>query len=290
MPINFYKGDRMECLQFKGMDMSTLEVFHFEDDKPSFESFARQNGFRFWLASELALMLGYDDITATKRAINKAIAVCTTLNIPVTDNFVQFESENDKHDFKLSRFACYLTVMNGDVRNKKIALAQQYFVGLAEAFQDYAQSADSVERVLIRGEVSEREKSLSATAHTNGVENYAFFQNAGYRGMYNMNLSQLKARKGLQTGSLLDFMGKEELAANLFRITQTEAKIKNENIRGQRPLEGAAEDVGKKVRRTMIDISGTPPELLALEQNIKDVKKGIKTTHKEYKKLDNPKK
>lgn len=270
--------------------MTQIDVFHFEPERTSFETLGRENGFRHWYGSDLALMLGYEDMDATRKAINKAMTVCMTLNIPVIENFQQVETENDKNDFKLSRFACYLTVMNGDVRNAKVAKAQAYFVNLAEAFQDYIQQADGVERVLVRGEVSEREKSLSGTAHRHGVENYAYFQNAGYRGMYNMNLSQLKDFKGLKArGSLLDFMGKEELAANLFRITQTEAKIRNDNVSGQKHLEHTAENVGREVRETMIRISGTRPEALPLETNIEEVRRGIKKTHKELHALDKKK-
>lgn len=263
------------------------DVFHFNEEETNFETFAKQNGFQYWLASDLALMLGYTDTEATKKAINKAMSVCTTLNIPILDNFVQTQSEADKNDLKLSRFACYLTVMNGDIKNPKVASAQAYFVGLAEAFQDYIQDQNSLERVLVRGEVTEREKSLSSTAHQNGVVNYPFFQNAGYRGMYNMNLNKLKAHKGLKEGTLLDYMGKEELAANLFRITQTESKIKKEGTKGQTNLEKAAETVGREVRNTMIKISGTKPEELTLEKNIQEVRKGIKQTNKALKKLDN---
>src|SRR5690606_32721222 len=153
-------------------------VFQTSDESANFESFARENGFRYWLASELAAMLGYSDMEAIRKAVNRAMTVCMTLNIQVTENFVQVSSDLDKNDFKLSRFACYLTVMNGDPRNPKVAKAQAYFIGLAEAFRQYIQEAPGVERVLIRGEVSEREKSLSSTAHQHGVENYAFFQNA----------------------------------------------------------------------------------------------------------------
>lgn len=267
--------------------MTQLDVFHFEADQAAFESFGRDNGFRHWYGSELAFMLGYEDMDATRKAINKAMTVCMTLNIPVIENFQQIATEHDSNDFKLSRFACYLAVMNGDVRNERVAKAQAYFVNLAEAFQQYIQQADGVERVLVRGEVSEREKSLAGTAHRQGVQNYAYFQNAGYRGMYNMNLSQLKSYKGLKaTGSLLDFMGKEELAANLFRITQTEAKIRNDKVSGQRQLESTAENVGREVREAMIRISGTIPEAIPLENNIEEVRRGIKKTHKELHAID----
>lgn len=269
--------------------MSDVDVFHFNENEHNFEALAKENGFRFWLSSNLAKCLGYEDSSSLKKAINKATAVCLTLNIPVHENFQQYESDVEKNDFKLSRFACYLTVMNGDVRNPLVAKAQAYFAGLAEAFSQHIQQADSVERVLIRGEISDRESTLSSTAKQHGVENYAYFQNAGYRGLYNMNLTALKKRKGVTSdikGSLLDFMGKDELAANLFRITLTEAKIRNEKTTGQISLEHAAESVGKAVRKTMIDNSGQKPEDLKLSANINEVKKGLKQTYKDHKKID----
>jgi DNA-damage-inducible protein D len=181
--------------------------------------------------------------------------------------------------------------MNGDVKNPRVAAAQAYFITVAEAFRHYVQEADGVERVLVRTEVSERETALSGTAAARGVEQYAFFQNAGYRGMYNMDLSQIPRIKGIPDGrSPLDFMGKTELAANLFRLTQTEEKIRNEDLRGQRPLERAAEHVGKRVRSTMIDLSGTPPERLAPEQDIRQVRSGLKKAGREFARLDKPKK
>ena len=271
------------------MDTQTPDLFHFQDDEPNFEALAKENGFTYWLKSGLARSLGYDDSKKLDKAINKATTVCLTLQIPVYENFVQVEGSGEDNDFKLSRFACYLTVMNADVRNPLVARAQVYFAGLADAFAEYSK-ADSVERVLIRGEITEREGTLSSTAKTHGVENYAYFQNAGYRGMYNMNLAQLKNYKGMgekTKGSMLDFMGKEELAANLFRITQTEAKIRNEKIRGQPNLETTAEKVGREVRNTMIKISGQKPEELKLEHSsVTDLKKGLKQTHREFKKID----
>jgi DNA-damage-inducible protein D len=109
--------------------------------------------------------------------------------------------------------------------------------------------------------------------------------------MYNLDLIQIRARKGVPSGrSPLDFMGKSELAANLFRITQTDEKIQNDNVRGQSQLERTASEVGRTVRNTMIQISGTPPEKLLAARDLKDVQKGLKRTQKEYQKLDAPKK
>ena len=261
--------------------MSDLQVFHFDTDQPNFEAFAHENGFRHWLASDLVKMLDYTSMGPIKKAINKAMAACANLGASINDNFRELKN-GGVDDWCLSRFACYLTVMNGDPRNPKVALAQAYFITQAEAFREYIQEADGVERVLIRGEVSEREKALSGTASQHGVVNYAFFQNAGYRGMYNMDFGQLVRKKGVPAGrSILDFMGKTELAANLFRITQTEEKIRNEDIRGQRPLEQAHESVGREVRDTMRRTGGTLPEQLKLAGDIKKVRSGLKRTGKE---------
>jgi DNA-damage-inducible protein D len=273
-----------------GFIMSDLQVFHFDENQPNFEAFGRNNGFRHWLASDLMRMLDYSSIGPIRKAINKAMAACANLGVAINENFRETKTAEGAQDWCLSRFACYLTVMNGDPRNPKIALAQAYFVTQAEAFRQYVQEADGVERVLIRGEVSEREKALSGTVKQHGVENYAFFQNAGYRGMYNMDFSHLIKKKGAPAGrSLLDFMGKTELAANLFRITQTEEKIRNEGIRGQRPLERTHETVGKEVRETMRRIGGTLPENLPLADDIKSVRSGLKRTGKEFAKLDDKK-
>lgn len=266
---------------------SDIAVFHFDKGIPSFEDHARENGFRYWLASEMMEFLDYNSMDPVLRAINRAMAACAQLNITIADNFTETKTKNGGRDWKLSRFACYLTVLNGDPKKKRVAEAQAYFVTIAESFRQYVEQSESVERVVVRGEVSEREKALSATVSMRGVENFAFFQNAGYRGMYNLDLAQIKARRGVpKDRSPLDFMGKTELAANLFRITQTEEKIRNEDIAGQSRLERAAEHVGKTVRKTMIELSGTPPEQLPSEQDIKRVRSNLKRTGKEYAKID----
>jgi DNA-damage-inducible protein D len=268
-----------------------LDLFHFDGDRPNFESYARENGFKYWLASQLKDCLGYSTMAPVLKAVNNAIAACATLGIPINENFQEINGEANGRDWKLSRFACYLTVMNGDVRNEYVAQAQAYFITMAEAFRQYVHDAENVDRVLVRGELSDREKALSHTANIHGIEHYPFFQNAGYRGMYNMDLAQIRTRKHVPSGrSPLDFMGKSELAANLYRLTQTEEKIRNEDIRGQRPLERAAEFVGKGVRENMMKMSGTRPENLPAAQDIKEVQRGIKRSQKEYKKLDSPSK
>lgn len=275
--------------------MSNLQLFGSDFSSDYFEENCKENGFTFWTASNLMKQLGYENWQTFQKAINKAMTTCNTLSIPIMENFVQIqtidESGKTGFDFKLSRFACYLVVMNADSKKTAVAQAQAYFATLAGAVQNYLVEAEKVERLNIRNEVSERESSLSGVAHKAGVTNYAFFQNAGYRGMYNKNISQLKTSRNIPNGrTLLDFMGKEELAANLFRITQTELKIKQENISGQGRLEVAAENVGKKVRKTMIEISGVAPENFKPVEDIKQVKKELKSTSKQIKLIDKKKK
>ena len=274
-------------------DMTQLALVFENGNSLTFDDFANQNGIVYWYASDLAMMLGYNDMQAINKAINKAYAVCNNLNIPIIDNFIQTPSPNSPHDLKMTRFACYLTVMNGNISNPKVAAAQAYFANLAAEIHTACQSAEEVDRVYLRGDISDREKSLRHIAHKHGVENYAFFQNAGYRGMYNMNIKSLKNKKGLfdDKSSLLDFMDNEELAANIFRVTQTEAKIRNQNIIGQKNLETAAETVGRSVRNVMIANTGTAPEDLKLSQEkINKIQSSIKKTHKALTKHDSNKK
>ncbi len=274
--------------------MSDL-VLEFQKDGATYEDCGRINGGKYWYAREFMRMLGYESYQPFRQAINRAIATCSTLGISVTDNFAQCESV-DVHngtsvpDYKLSRFACYLVAMNGDVKKAAVAEAQKYFAGLAEAARQYIQAAQDVERVQIRDDISEREKGLNSTAKRAGVTDFGLFQNAGYLGMYNMNLNKLKEMKGLPDGrTLLDFMDKRELAGNLFRLTETEAKLQTQGVFGQRPAEQVAKQVGQQVRKMMIDNTGTAPERLPLVSDIKGVRKGLKQTAKELAKMDRPK-
>jgi len=278
--------------------MTTIEVSHFENDMQTFEDYSIDNGGHYWYARDLMVILGYKDFNSLYKAINKSYMVCNSLDIDINENIIRADRDiggKRIRDYKLTRFACYVTVMNCDVRKPEVAKAQAYFAAMAEIIHDYMEKANQFERVAIREELRGEEKVLSGIVKEAGIDGqkYALFQNAGYRGMYNMNITQLKKYKGLNQDkmkrSLLDFMGGAELAANLFRITQTRERIKTNNIEGQRELEGAAEFVGKHVRETMIQTGGTPPENLSLEEDIRKVKTKLKKAHKQLKKVDKPK-
>ena len=259
-----------------------------------FEQIAKDNGDHYWFARDVMPLLGYDSFPSFETAINKAIRACTSLDIPLHDVINPIERETggaSQRDYKLSRFGCYLVAVNGDVAKPEVAAAQAYLVTLADAFRQQFQHAEGVERVLIRSDISERENSLKGVANRAGAENFAYFQNAGYRGLYDMDLWRLREIKGVPSNRTpLEFMGKQEMAANLFRLTETEAKIKNESVTGQHRLELTAEAVGKAVRHTMMKISSTRPELLPAAPDIKQVHNGLKKTRKEFGKLDNKRK
>lgn len=251
-----------------------------------FELLGKPNGSKYWYEADLMAALDYKSPNSWRGVMNRAIQACMTLDIPVDHHFVPVPGGGRK----LTRFACYLIAMNGDPKKVEVAAAQAYLASLAEAFRQLCDHQLGVERVLIRDEVTDGQKTLMSTAKAHGVYQYAYFQNAGYLGMYNMTIKKLESFKGLPDGQkLLDCMGKEELAANLFRLTQTDAKIRNTGVRGQQALEHVARHVGQTVRETMMKISGTAPEDLALAEPIQSVKKALKGASKKFGKLDSGK-
>ncbi|MDR2898439.1 MAG: DNA damage-inducible protein D [Spirochaetaceae bacterium] len=263
---------------------------YFDGDTPLFENSSHQNGHLWWYASELMHMLGYADYSPTMKPIQKALLVCLSSNIDTSDNFREEWKETGGKkfkDFKLSRFACYLITLNSDIKKPIVAKAQAYFAAFTATVQQYIRDNEDVERVSLRAEVTDHEKNLSSTVKQSGVINYAYFQNRGYIGLYNMPLKKIKELKGLpDERPLFDFMGSEELGANIFRITQTEAKIKRENIYGQTALEVAAQSVGREVRNAIRSMGGTLPENLPPQEDIKKIKSDLKKTNKEFKKND----
>lgn len=255
----------------------------------SFEDFKNQNGITFWWASELMLMLGYDDMKVFHRVIDKATKAFMSLGINHYENIIYVERElQDKKvpDFKLTRFACYIVAMNSDSRKVEVARIQAYFAEQTRKFEVYLQGSDDMDRILFREEIKEGNKALFQTAEKAGVEDFAKFNNSGYLGMYNMMNFQLANKRKCEKDKLLESMGRTELAANLFRITQTEERIKSRKVQGQKALEKTHYDVGKEVRKIVIENTGKTPEQLKQEKEIPDLRKELKVGFKEMKKID----
>ncbi|GEJ29553.1 DNA-damage-inducible protein [Flavobacterium psychrophilum] len=264
-----------------------------EGSSSSFEDFKNENGITFWWASDLMVMLGYKDMKSFQKVLDRATKAFVSLNIPHYENIISQQREIEGHncqDFKLSRFACYIAVMNGDPKKVQVAEAQVYFAQQTRKFELHIENNDDIERMLIREELTEGNKSLASIAKQSGVIDYAKFQNAGYLGMYNMESWRLEKKRDVKKGSLMEHMGRTELAANLFRVTQTEERIKNKGIRGQTNLEQTHYDVGKEVRGIIQKNMGKNPESLPQEKKIAEVKKELKDGHKKMLKEDNNKK
>ncbi len=255
----------------------------------SFEDFKRQNGQVYWLASDLQEMLGYSNYKSFKKSIDRAIKACISLNI---DHFINFMPTTrlvagvEVEDCKLTRFACYMTVMNGDPKKEEVASAQLYFAEQTRRFELSFKNSNDFERFLIRDELTDSNKSLNSAAKGAGVSDFAKFTNAGYLGMYNMQNWQLARSRGVEAKNLLNHMGRAELAANLFRTTMTEEKIKNQKVKGQYSLEKTHFDVGRKIRDFVESETGKKPEQLPVERPIPDLKKEIKAGYRKMLKED----
>ena len=262
-----------------------------------FESIRHINkyGQEFWYARDLQVALEYAKWGNFKNVIQKAITACENSQNSVSDHFADIGkmvnigsgAERELDYYELSRYACYLIVQNGDPRKKVIALGQSYFAVKTrqqELIEQYDNLSEDQKRLAIRREMKEHNKLLVAAAKEAGVETnleYAVFQNYGYMGLYGgLKAQDIKNRKHLKKSqNILDHMGYEELAANLFRATQTEAKLKRENIQGKSKANQTHYNVGKEVRDTIKRLGGTMPE------NLPTPEKSIQQIEKEQKRL-----
>lgn len=263
-----------------------------------------EDGIEFWYARELQKVLKYTEWRNFLKVIEKAKIACKNSENIMENHFVnvnkmvQLGSNSDREieDLKLSRYACYLIVQNADSRKKVVAQGQTYFAIQTRRQEmldeEVARLTEEEKRLALRDNVRTSNKTLFATAQERGVSNFGKFNNAGYQGLYaGETMSAIKERKGIaKNQDILDYMGPTELAANWFRITQTDEKLKNENILGEDRACITHKQVGRSVRQTMIDISGTAPEELptpekSIKQLEREKKKRLKLQNKNLKKV-----
>lgn len=256
----------------------------------TFESIKHVNEYsnEFWYARELQSILEYTEWRNFQKLIEKAQTACENSDMAVDECFVEVNKTSPMpnggvkliDDYILSRYACYLIVMNGDPRKEVIAVGQTYFAVKArqqELIDHYDELSEDQKRLAIRKEMKAHNKSLAEAAQKAGViksYDFAIFQNYGYQGLYGgLGAKEIHARKGLKENEqILDHMGSTELAANLFRATQTDEKLRRENIRGKEKANQTHYEVGRKVRQTIAELGGTMPEDLPTpEKSIKQI-------------------
>ena len=241
-----------------------------------------ENGVEYWEARELMPLLDYDKWSNFDSVvIEKAKIACINSGQTVANHFADVgkmvkigsSTEREIKDYKLSRYACYLIAQNGDPSKRAVATAQTYFAIQTRRQEIFQQLPENEQRLFLRGEVKTHNKALNTTAFNAGVKNFGKFNNAGYLGLYGMRKSSVQQKKRIGDDDVLDRAGATELAANLFRITQTDEVLKKENIKGEGRATFKHIVVGQKVRKSIQDIGGTMPEDLPPEPHIKELEK-----------------
>lgn len=263
--------------------------------KSPFEKIKRisEDGYEYWSARDLYKLLGYSEYRHFLPVIDKVKEALVSLNEDIENHIedmldmVKIGSGADREleSLKLSRFACYIAVQNADPSKPNVALGQAYFAiktrqkELIEEEQErLIQSEEDSKRLLLREQMRKHNKQLAEAANDAGVKepiDYAIFQNYGYRGLYGgLSRQDIHDRKGLKKSQdILDHMGSTELAANLFRATQTEEKLRRENIQGKQRANQTHYEVGQKVRQTIKELGGTMPEDLPTADSIKKLER-----------------
>ena len=265
------------------------------EDITTFESIKHINeyGNEYWDARELMKVLEYSKWSNFTGVIDKAKMACKLSKNNINDHFANIGktikmpkgATKVVGDYELSRYACYLIAQNGDSRKESIALAQTYFAVQTRkqeiSGQEYSKLSEDEKRFYQRNLTKKGNYSLNQVAKNAGVKNFDKFHNFGYKGLYNGETADdIAKRKELRyREDILDNMGSDELIANLFRISQTEQKLKRENIKTESDANKTHYEVGKEVRNTIKKLGGTMPEELPTP------KKSLKELEKERKKL-----
>ena len=262
-----------------------------ERNNKSFEDIKHtdENGVEFWYARELMPILQYSNWQNFEKIVNKAKISCENSNINVLDHFTDISkmvqigsgAERKQQDYELTRYACYLIAQNGDSRKKVIALAQTYFAVQTRKQEitekEYSMLTEDEKRFYQRNLTRKGNYSLKQAAKKAGVKNFDKFHNSGYKGLYNGETADdIAKRKGLRyREDIIDNMGSEELAANLFRITQTESRLKKDNIDSEKEANKTHYNIGKNIREVIAKNGGTMPE------DLPTPKKSLKQLEKE---------
>ena len=266
--------------------------FFFDKDESIFENIKHilEDGTEYWNARELQHVLEYTDWRNFLKVVDKAKIACENSGILVEEHFVDVNKSSPMpnggtriiDDVQLSRYACYLIMQNGDPRKEVIAIGQTYFAVKTrqqEIIENYDVLTEEQKRLAIRNEIVAHNKALAEAAKQAGITEpveYAVFQNWGYKGLYGgMDMRAIHQHKGLKKSQkILDHMGSTELAANLFRATQTEEKLRRDNVRGKAEANRTHYEVGAKVRQTIKELGGTMPEDLPTpEKSIKQIER-----------------
>jgi len=256
-----------------------------------------ENGNEYWSARDFSKVLEYIDYRNFTSVINKAKEACKNSNQIISDHFVDVNemvllgsgAERQVDSVKLSRYACYLIVQNADPAKEVIALGQSYFAvqtrlqEIRQMEEFNALTSEDEKRLFLRNELRRHNVQLADAAHSAGVIDaidYAVFQNFGYKGLYGgLDAKAIHQRKQLKKSqNILDHMGSTELAANLFRATQTEEKLRRENVKGKQKANQTHYEVGTKVRKTIKEIGGTMPEELPAAESIQKMERKLKSS------------
>jgi DNA-damage-inducible protein D len=249
-----------------------------------------EDGEEFWFARELQFVLEYSQWRRFSEAIERAKLACKNSGFEIEEHFADVGKSSpmpnggyrEIEDIMLSRYACYLIVMNGDPRKDIISVGQTYFAVKTrqqELIENYSELTEDQKRLAIRNEMIAHNKSLAEAAQMAGIidpRDYAVFQNKGYQGLYGgLGAKEIHQRKGLKKSQkILDHMGSTELAANLFRATQTDEKLRREQIKGKDVANQTHYEVGQKVRQTIAELGGTMPEDLPTpEKSIRQIER-----------------
>ena len=253
------------------MEIQKYQEKMFEDIKH-----INENNEEYWEARELMKVLGYSKWSNFKKVIDKAKISCNLSSGNIQEHFAEVgkvltvgnDAKIEVLDYYLTRYACYLIVQNGDSRKEVIALGQSYFAVQTRKMElteeEFSKLNENQKRLYTRTHVKNKNQYLFETAKNAGVKNYGKFNNYGYQGLYNGETVQdIAQRKGIsENEDILDYMGSEELGANLFRITQTDAKLKRDKINTEKEACDTHYIVGSAIRKTIHALGGTMPEEL----------------------------